>query len=335
MIINNNKIEKEKKIIIEKEKEKKEIELKNRIKYIRKPRIKLIDFTYKDTNRKSQTIELNNYNLDSLVKKGEENRWLIIFYAETCSFCKTVKSLIDKIIEEKKYKNINNIKFGSVDIDYNLYLQMRFNVTGIPVLLLVENNKMLELSNIPEEENLMRSIEIESIEKDKDIKDFPKEINYFEFSIRLISFYLSRIPLSVNELLSNYNIKHELGSNSVSLLLIFISAAIGAVIYILFNKCFGEKKLEKKNEKNNEEKNNEGEKKEEKNKDMNEDINKDMSEDINKDMSEEMKKKSEDKKEEEMEKNERINEDKMKDSANSNTDKTGEAKKKEKKKKKE
>ena len=114
----------------------------------KKPRIKLIDFTYKDTNRKSQTIELTNYNLDSLVKNGEENRWLIIFYAETCSFCKTVKSLIDKIIEEKKYKNVNNIKFGSVDVDYNLYLQMRFNVTGILVFLLAENNKMIELPNM-------------------------------------------------------------------------------------------------------------------------------------------------------------------------------------------
>ena len=287
----------------------------------KKPRIKLIDFTYKDTNRKSQTIELTNYNLDSLVKNGEENRWLIIFYAETCSFCKTVKSLIDKIIEEKKYKNINNIKFGSVDVDYNLYLQMRFNVTGIPVLLLVENNKMIELSNMPLEENLMRSIEIENIENDKYVKDFPKEINYIEFSLRLISFYLSRIPLTVNELLSKYNIKHELGSNSVSLILIFTSAGLGAGVYFLFNKCFGEKKPEKKDEKN-EEKNIE-----EKNEDK----------DINKDMSEEMKKKAEDKKEEERKMNERINEDKMKDSVNSNTnsDKTGEAKKKEKKKKKE
>ena len=90
--------------IIEKEKEKEKGEQPKR-----KPRIKFINLAEEDNvpRRKSQTIELNSLNFDSIIQNGIKNRWLIIFYSETNSYSIKVKSKIDKIIEEKNYTSIN------------------------------------------------------------------------------------------------------------------------------------------------------------------------------------------------------------------------------------
>ena len=146
----------------------------------------IIDLTHLEIGRKSHTIVLKDSNFDSIIRNGTENRWLIIFYSEACGMCKQVKSIIDKIIEEKKYISVNNIKFGSVDIDYNLRLQTRFNITGIPVLILVENNKMLEISNFPYEKNIIKYIEVENINKDEHTKDFPVELSFYKFIKNLL-----------------------------------------------------------------------------------------------------------------------------------------------------
>ena len=294
----------------------------------KKPRIKFIDLAYKDPDRKSQTIELNNNNFDSYVKNGNENRWLLIFYAESSSYCRGTKSLIDKIIEEKKYKNINNIKFGSVDIDRNLKLQMRFNITGIPVVLLVENNKMLELSNIPIEENLIKSIEIETLVNDKfTLKDFPQDINIIELFRRLLSFTLKYLSTIINSYLKDYKINYELGDNIIFMLLVFSCSAVSSLILILLRKCFCKEKIIKKDVKEENKDKDSIVKNEEKKEGTNDNINK--NEDNNK--SEELKKMTEDKKEEEMK--EKRNEEKI-NNINNNGNKN-EEKKKEKKKKKE
>ena len=155
-----------------------------------------LDLTFHDTGRKSQTIILNDYNFDSLVQNGNLNRWLVIFFSETSSFCKQIKSIIDKIIEEKKYKKINNIKFGSMDIDNNLQSLIRFNITGVPYIIIVENNKMTQFQMFPIEQNIINFIETE-IDEFIDMKDFIEQLSLFEFirdlSIFTLRYYVEKI----------------------------------------------------------------------------------------------------------------------------------------------
>ena len=275
-----------------------------------------LDLTDEDKTRESHTIALTSSNFDSIIQNGIKNRWLIIFYAETCGFCKKAKSLIDKIIEEKKYKNVNNIKFASVDIDYNYRLQMRFNVTGIPIIFLVENNRMAEMSNLPIEENFIKAIEVESLENLKSVKDFQPEISLYEFIRRLIDFSFSQLTMQVNLIAKNHNINYEFSKYSIIIIILFFCICFSFIFLRIIDRCFPDnKKVIKKDIKDSKESQN-NEIKEEKNIVNN-----------NNDESEEMKKIIEEKKEEEMK--EKLNKEKEK------NNKEGEIKKKEKKKKKE
>ena len=207
---------------------------------LKKPerKIKHINFDNIDTKRKSQTIPLNASNFDLNIKNGTQNRWLVIFYAETCRFCKNVKSLIDKIIEEKNYKSINNIKFGSVDVDYNLKLKTRFDIDGIPSIILIENNKMLEISNFPHEKTLIKSIEIENIEKENGVKDFPHEISFYIFIKKIVIHYLTYFNNKVNKFLKKHNINLELNFATFCILILIYCSIISTILLIGLNKFF-------------------------------------------------------------------------------------------------
>ena len=202
------------------------------------PEKKIIDLTFTDTGRKSQTIDLNDSNFDSYVQNGNLNRWLIIFYSKRIDFCKKVKSVIDKIIEEKNYTSINNIKFGSVDIDYNLRLLTRFNISGIPEVILVENNTMLQISNFPVEENLIRSIEIENITTNEHATKFPAQLTFYNFIKRLFITSLNQVVKMVNRYLDKKNIKFRFTEVSLFLCLLFSCVFISVSLFFFIMKCF-------------------------------------------------------------------------------------------------
>lgn len=191
-----------------------------------------------DTKRKSQTIPLNISNFDLIIKNGTQNRWLVIFYAETCGFCKKVKSLIDKIIEEKNYKSINNIKFASIDTDYNLKLKTRFDITGIPSIILIENNKILEIPNFPHEKTLIKSIEIENIETAKGVRDFPQEISLYLFIKKIVIHSLTYYNGKTNKLLKKHNINIQLNFKIFFSLILIFCSIISIMILIGLNKLF-------------------------------------------------------------------------------------------------
>ena len=251
---------------------------------------KYIDLTFSNTGRKSQTINLNDLNFDSIVQNGKYNRWLIIFYSENIDYCKKVKSIIDKIIEEKKYKSINNIKFGSVDIDHNLRLVTRFNISGIPVVILVENNKMLQISNFPLEDNFIRSIEIENIATNEYVINLPGQLTFYKFIKNLFIISLNQVKNMANRYLEKRNIKFQFTALSLFLCLIFFCVLITILLFYFILKCFCKDIFiikEDKEDKRNEIKNIVNKDNKEENKNNNDD-------------NEETKKKIEEKKENEM-----------------------------------
>lgn len=273
-----------------------------------------LDLTFHDTGRKSQTIILNDYNFDSLVQNGNLNRWLVIFFSETSSFCKQIKSIIDKIIEEKKYKKINNIKFGSMDIDNNLQSLIRFNITGVPYIIIVENNKMTQFQMFPIEQNIINFIETE-IDEFIDMKDFIKQLSLFEFIRDLSIFTLRYYVEKINSFLNKKKINVEFNIITFLLFTTFFISSFIILFMLCIIKCFCNRKIIKKKDTN----------KDKKIKNNKEDeINKE--DDINNEDNEEIKKKLEEKKEKEMKEKE-----KKENKSNNNDDN----KKKEKKKKKE
>ena len=198
-----------------------------------------VDLEYKDDGIpiKNHLIDLRDYNFDSKVKDGNDNRWLILFTAETCSFCKKVKSLINKIVDDKKYKIVNNIQFGIVDIDYNLRTRIRFNLTKIPVIMLVENNTMVELSNFPNYDAFVKNIETVNLTELTRVKAFPKKQSIYEFKKGVVVMALNDGASMANKFLKNKNINYQLTGTSFFLIASGVPSLVGSLIVIIIFFC--------------------------------------------------------------------------------------------------
>jgi len=99
----------------------------------------------------STTItELNEESLNNLIESNinDKNKiLLIIFYANNCENCQEALNIIykDIIIE---YKN-SKIQFGKINCDLreNIWLNIRFNITRIPYIILIKGNNYYELNS--------------------------------------------------------------------------------------------------------------------------------------------------------------------------------------------
>jgi len=59
---------------------------------------------------------------------------LVDFYAEWCGPCKMISPMLDEIAEEHP-----DVKICKIDVDSNPECTSKFNVRGIPTLLMVKN----------------------------------------------------------------------------------------------------------------------------------------------------------------------------------------------------
>ena len=120
-----------------------------------------------------EIYELNDMIFDLYIEKGEKYRWFILFYLRTCGYCRKAKKEIEKI-----FKNYTNTKtrFAELEIDDNVMSNVRFNISGVPHIILVENNKMLTLEKYPNEKNLIEFLNTSFNDVKDEIVDFPKKL---------------------------------------------------------------------------------------------------------------------------------------------------------------
>lgn len=200
-----------------------------------------LNYNYDDSMTECHFKNLTSSNFDEFVKNGERSRWLIMFYAENCGFCNQIKALINKIIDDKKLTN--EIQFGKVDLTYNPRLQIRFNITKIPYVILVNDNKMYEMKFLPTEYTLIHFIEsFNSDEYNEFKKDFPPDSSFFKFMINLIIFAFDDGAKKINLILKKYNILFEFTPITFFITSIIVGVPISILIYaflfnVLCSKC--------------------------------------------------------------------------------------------------
>src|SRR5437773_10699519 len=87
----------------------------------------------------ANTVEITDANFEAEVEKSA-TPVLVDFWAAWCAPCRAIAPTIDAIAEEYK----GRVKVGKLDVDANLATGSRFNVRGIPTLLVFKDGQVKE-----------------------------------------------------------------------------------------------------------------------------------------------------------------------------------------------
>jgi thioredoxin 1 len=87
----------------------------------------------------ANTVEITDNNFESEVVKSS-TPVLVDFWAAWCAPCRALAPTIDSIADEYK----GRVKVGKLDVDSNGSTAARFNIRGIPTLLVIKDGQVKE-----------------------------------------------------------------------------------------------------------------------------------------------------------------------------------------------
>ena len=196
----------------------------------------LIFSTFKLSYSKKTVMQLEGDAFDKELKNSIESKTklFLIFYINKCPYCAhSIKVLNEKIINN--YEEEDEINFGTVNLDRqeNIWLGVRFNITKIPFIILIENNKMYKFQKQFEESVVLKFIEDEK--EVEDAFDIPEDFGITAKINAVFSEFNERIRVAMQLFLDKYGIgiKWTYAYTNILLLLCLV-----AFIYIE-NKILG------------------------------------------------------------------------------------------------
>lgn len=87
----------------------------------------------------NSTVELTDQNFDQEVLKSDKPV-LVDFWAVWCAPCRMVAPTVDAIADEY----VGRAKVGKLNVDDNLTITTRYNIRGIPTLILFKDGQVQE-----------------------------------------------------------------------------------------------------------------------------------------------------------------------------------------------
>ena len=196
-----------------------------------------------------QIMSLEGEELDLQIKSSMQSNFklFLIFYVNNCQYCNmAIKILKNQII--KNYEDEDEINFGTINLDNqkNAWLGLRFNVTRIPYIILIERNKMYLFQKNFEEKGVINFInEEKNIE---DAFDIPEEITFFS----KFKAAMNELSSKIEKVLEMYGINKKWGIK-----LSYFVIIVGVISFIyLENKLIDYCKNSYKKKDNNDENNN-------------------------------------------------------------------------------
>ena len=150
--------------------------------------ILLIFCLFQSTFSTKKIMIIEGDNLEIAIKNSIESKFklFLIFHVHNCGYCThALKILKEQIVTN--FKEEEEIFFGSIDLDnqLNIWLGLRFNISRIPYIILIENNKIYHYESQFEESLVLKFINEEKNVEDGE--DIPEPVTFkkkFQIAIK-------------------------------------------------------------------------------------------------------------------------------------------------------
>ena len=185
----------------------------------------------------NKIYDLNDMIFDYMIREGKIYRWFILFYSKTCGHCRRARKEINKVFEDLKTNN--TLRFAQMEAYDNTLTNVRFNITGVPYIILIENNSILELDLFPNYENLKNFILTNFSEVKEELKPLPKRVKFTYVAWVIFKQTLDSITEGFNNLLKRHNINIKFNSLTfvISVLTTIILCCVGMVKCCIYCCC--------------------------------------------------------------------------------------------------
>jgi hypothetical protein len=186
-------------------------------------------------------LEISDGNIDSTVGDGKGSTWLLLFYLETCPHCRSAKESFEKLSIKSGLtdeENLNNLQIGKIECSQNNWACLRFNITRVPTVYMLHDDKMFEFISYTTYEKLYKFLTEEKlIENGLPIPAQLGMVNIlfkvFEESVRVLNEY-------INDFLHrNLNLNIDWNTNYTVGLLVFFLIFMIFIEYLIIFYCCG------------------------------------------------------------------------------------------------
>ena len=193
----------------------------------------------------------------------ERKKLFVIFYINHCSYCAhSIKVLKEQVI--KNYDDEDEIEFGSVNLDKqsNVWLGVRFNITKIPFIILIENKRMYKFREQLFEEPIVLKF-INDEKNFEDSFDIPESVDWGTKFMIVFNEFTQKIKEIMQSLLDKYKINIQWNNTMTYILLAFAIMILlfleykllGFIKYICKFDKFGDIKIDENGDEIKEDKN--------------------------------------------------------------------------------
>ena len=213
---------------------------------------------------------LTDKTFDKVLQNGNNYRWFVILFSETCGHCYFTRTQIRKILPEYKYSSY--LRFAEIEININPMVNQRFNyIEGVPYIFKLQNNTMYIMDSYPSPKNLVKFIEKDLTDfLPQDKKPFPPKVKINYFSLEEIKDAFGELTDNINEFLNKYGIKFEFSPLTLLITIVFFFIILFCCCSIIAPDDEKEIKEEEQKDNNEELKNNKEKNEKDANKDKNE-----------------------------------------------------------------
>lgn len=189
-----------------------------------------------------QTI--TDANIDSTVGDGHGN-WLLLFYLDTCPHCKDALSVLNSLSTNSELDSENfileNLQIGKIECSSNNWSCMRFNITRVPYIIALQNDKLFEYQSYATEQRLLNFLKEEKLAENS--LNIPPILGYlsilskvYEEAIRVLNEQMQTLVHTYVGLNFTWSTNH-----TIAMLILMLAMIIFIEYMIVFYFC-GRKK---------------------------------------------------------------------------------------------